>query len=616
MCSIAGLYAPGGNLEEKKEKWNRILNQMNRTLGHRGPDDEGIYLADRCGLAHTRLAILDPEHGRQPMRAVRDGREYCIAYNGETYNMPELRRELEKSGIEFETTSDTEVVLKGYMTEGSAFFAKMNGIFAFAIWDEETKQLTLVRDRLGVKPLFYAFWDGICLFSSEIKGILSFPGFPAEVDREGLCEVFALGPAKTPGKGVFRRIKELRGGCMLTLTPAGEKTEAYWKLQAAEHRENMQQTIEHTEWLLEDAVRMQMLSDIPISTFLSGGVDSSLVTAICAAELKKQGKQLNTFSFDFTENNKYFQKNAFQPSEDRPYAEMMAKYCDTKHYFLECSKDALVDELYPAVRARDLPGMADVEGSMLYFCREVVKQNKVTLTGECADEIFGGYPWFHRKELLEKDGFPWSNEFSMRTAMLKDEVLTELRLKEYEREAYETSVAEAPLLTEWKGAEKKRQQIAWLNLNWFMVTLLDRMDRTSMACGLEARVPFADHRIVEYIYNTPWEMKCPDGMVKGLLRKAGEKYLPKEVLYRKKSPYPKTYHPGYEALLKARFTEILHEKNEPVHAILDVKKAEEFLKQPSDYAKPWYGQLMAGPQLYAYLLMVNYWLKEYRIKLV
>ncbi len=616
MCSIAGLYAPGGNLEKSKEKWSRILNQMNRTLGHRGPDDEGIYLADRCGLAHTRLAILDPAHGRQPMQAQRDGQEYCIAYNGETYNMPELRKELEERGIEFETTSDTEVVLKGYMTEGTGFFAKMNGIFAFAIWNETEKQLILVRDRLGVKPLFYAFWDGMLLFASEIKGILSFPGFPAEVDREGLCEVFALGPAKTPGKGVFRRIKELRGGCMLTLTPTGEKTEAYWRLQAAEHRENMQRTIEHTEWLLEDAVRMQMLSDIPISTFLSGGVDSSLVTAICAAELKKQGKQLNTFSFDFTENNKYFQKNAFQPSEDRPYAEMMAKYCDTNHFFLECSKDALADELYPAVRARDLPGMADVEGSMLYFCREVVKQNKVTLTGECADEIFGGYPWFHRKELLEKDGFPWSNEFSMRTAMLKDEVLAELHLKEYEREAYEISVAAAPLLPEWDGAEKKRQQIAWLNLNWFMVTLLDRMDRTSMACGLEARVPFADHRIVEYIYNTPWEMKCPDGMVKGLLRKAGEKYLPKEVLYRKKSPYPKTYHPGYEASLKARFTEILHEKNEPVHAILDEKKAEEFLMQPSDYAKPWYGQLMAGPQLYAYLLMVNYWLKQYRIKLV
>ncbi len=294
---------------------------------------------------------------------------------------------------------------------------------------------------------------------------------------------------------------------------------------------------------------------------------------------------------------------------------MMVKQCGTNHHFLECDNALLADYLYPAVRARDLPCMADVEASMLYFCRQVVQYDKVALTGECADEIFGGYPWFHREDLLKKHGFPWSNEFSMRTAMLKDEVLSKLHLQEYEAAAYEATMKAAPVNEELSELEQGRQRIGWLNLNWFMVTLLDRMDRTSMASGLEARVPFADHRIVEYVYNVPWEMKCPDGMVKGLLRKAGEAYLPDEVLYRKKSPYPKTYNPGYERILKERFTQMLDDKSQPVHALLDEKKARKFMAMPSDYAKPWYGQLMAGPQLYAYLLQVNYWLDAYRIRI-
>ncbi|MDE7299844.1 MAG: asparagine synthase (glutamine-hydrolyzing), partial [Lachnospiraceae bacterium] len=468
---------------------------------------------------------------------------------------------------------------------------------------------------------FYSVWKGGLYFASELKGILAVPGFEARLDREGLCEVFALGPAKTPGKGVFAGIREVQAGSLLEITPGAEgadpdiREEYYWRLAAADHPESFAQTVEHTEWLLTDAVRMQMLSDIPISTFLSGGIDSSLVTAICAAELKKQGKVLDTFSFDFTGNDAYFQASSYQPSQDRPFAEMMVKACRTNHRFLECDNELLADYLDPAVRARDLPCMADVEASMLYFCSQVVKYDKVTLTGECADEIFGGYPWFHREELLNKEGFPWSNEFSMRTAMLRDDLIAKLRLKEYEQEAYEATMREAPVNTGLTAQEQRRQRIGYLNLKWFMVTLLDRMDRTSMASGLEARVPFADHRIVEYVYNVPWEMKCPDGMVKGLLRKAGERYLPHEVLYRKKSPYPKTYHPGYERILKERFRGLLQDKSQPIHALIDGKKAEQFMAMPSDYAKPWYGQLMAGPQLYAYLLQVNYWLREYRIRL-
>lgn len=643
MCGISGFFAPGRDLTENKEYWQERLVQMNRAQKHRGPDDEGIYLEKQCGLANVRLAVIDVEHGHQPMVKRQGGRDVCIVQNGEIYNMKQLRRKLEAEGMSFSTFSDTEVILNGYWRYGCEFFKQLNGVYAFAIWERNAGRLILCRDHLGIKPLFFTFHEGMLYFASEIKGLLVVPGIVPKLDREGLCEIFALGPAKTPGKGVFTGIYEVHAGTVLIAEQTGRRRLAaecwesgkrmpgvwyspvknrnmavceakYWQLRAKEHTESFDETVAHTKELITDAVRMQMISDIPISTLLSGGVDSSLVTAICADEFKKQGKQLDTFSFDFVGNKDFFKASNYQPSQDRPYAEMMVKKCGTNHHFLECNNELLADELYAAVRARDLPGMADVEASLLYFCREVAKYDRVTLTGECADEIFGGYPWFHREELVMKDGFPWSNEFSMRTAMLKDEVIEHLRLKEYEQEAYDATMKAAPVNTELSETEQRRQKIGWLNLNWFMVTLLDRMDRTSMAAGLEARVPFADHRIVEYVYNVPWEMKCPGGMVKGLLRKAGEDYLPQEVLYRKKSPYPKTYHPGYEHILKERFNEMLHDTSQPIHLLLDTGKAKHFMTLPSDYAKPWYGQLMAGPQLYAYLLMVNYWLKEYKIQ--
>ena len=390
----------------------------------------------------------------------------------------------------------------------------------------------------------------------------------------------------------------------------------YWKLESRFHEETWEETVEKMRALVEDAVRMQMLSDVPVCTFLSGGVDSSLVSAICSRELRKKGKVLDTYSFDFKDNDVHFRANAFQPSQDRPWVDLVKEDAGTNHRYLECRNEELYGYLFEAVDARDLPCMADVESSMLYFCRKVAKRHKVTLTGECADEIFGGYPWFHKKECFEADTFPWSMDFGPRTILLKDEVAAELPLEEYARAAYRQTVAETPVLEGEAPEEKRRREISYLNLRWFMQTLLDRMDRTSMHVGLEARVPFADHRIVEYAWNVPWDMKYHGGVVKGLLRAAGEGYLPKEVLYRKKSPYPKTYDPAYERLVRGEMLKLLEDGNAPVNTLVDGRKVKAFMEQPSDYARPFYGQLMAGPQLLAYLLQVNYWLVRYRVKLV
>lgn len=616
MCGIAGFCNPFTEYSNEEGKWRGILEKMNQVQKRRGPDDEGTYLNKGCGLAHVRLSIIDLVTGHQPMIRKAGARECAIVYNGEIYNMNDLKKELQNEGACFETTSDTEVILEGYMLHGVDYIKKLNGIFAIAIWDANEESLYLFRDRLGVKPFFYTMAGETLVFSSEIKGLFEYPQIKPVLDRDGLCEIFALGPAKSYGKGVFKNVMEVLPGQFIRFAKHTWEQKPYWELVSKPHEDSYEETVEKTAWLLEDSVKKQMLSDIPISTFLSGGVDSSLVTAICAKELKKQGKVLNTFSFDFKDNKKYFKSNSFQPSEDRPWVDMMVDHCQTNHHYLECDNMELIDYLFKAVDARDLPCMADVESSLLYFCSKVVGINSVTLTGECADEIFGGYPWFHKKEAFEADAFPWSMSMEPRKTLLSEDVIRELHMEEYAHEAYRKTIMETPVLLGENREEKRRREIAYLNLRWFMVTLLDRMDRTSMYSGLEARVPLADHRIVEYIWNVPWAMKCPDGIVKGLLRSAGAGMLPDEVLWRKKSPYPKTYHPEYEQLLGKRLQEVLADPNAPIRQLLDTKKVNDFVNSPSDYGKPWYGQLMAGPQMLAFMLQVNYWLEQYHIQIV
>lgn len=615
MCGISGIYRRIGGMRQERERYQKALMAMNRAQKHRGPDEEGIYLMDSCGLAHVRLSILDLKMGKQPMCCHEGKENYTIVYNGEIYNMHELRRELMRQGVRFETTCDTEVILKGYAAWGTDIAKRLNGIFAFAVWEEEAKRLTLCRDRLGVKPLFYMVHAEEILFASEIKAMLAFDRRLAAVDRQGLCELLALGPAHTSGKTVYQGVTEVKPGTFWQADAHGIREESYWQLEGHEHEDSEEETVEKTAFLIRDAVRMQLLSDIPVCTFLSGGLDSSIVTSVASECLKEKGLTLSTYSFDFEGNNEYFAANSFQPSQDAPFAKEMSEYLGTEHTILTCSNENLFLHLYDAMRARDYPCMADVEASLIYFCGEVSERFRVTLTGECADEIFGGYPWFYRKDMFERHAFPWSYDMEARTALLKPELAEELRLARYSIEAYENTIAATPRLAGETGEEARRRELSYLNLRWFMATLLERMDRTSMYHGLEARVPFADHRIVEYLYNVPWHMKFMGDMEKGLLRHAARGLLPDSVLFRKKSPYPKTYHPHYERLLKEAFAKILATEDEPVRKLIDVNRARAFLETQMSYAKPWYGQLMAGPQLLAYYLQINMWMKEYDIRI-
>ncbi|MGM9524875.1 MAG: asparagine synthase (glutamine-hydrolyzing) [Peptococcaceae bacterium] len=612
MCGIAGFYQTSFDYT-LHPRWLERLEHMKESLQRRGPDQQDTLLYPHAGLAHTRLSIIDLQKGHQPMTRASGSQRCTIVYNGELYNMQELRRQLSGFALSWETDSDTEVILNGYLACGADFFQQLNGIFAFAIYDASADQLILCRDRLGVKPLFYQQTaEQEVLFGSEQKALFA-GGITPAIQTDGWCEIWGLGPAHTPGHGVFHNMKEVLPGHYLTITGTQIRDHTYWQLEARPHADCYADTVHTVSALVQDSVKRQMVSDVPICTFLSGGLDSSLVSAICARELARQGQKLQTYSFDFTDNDKNFQANSFQSAQDRPYVDLMVKHLHSQHTYLECSSQKQADYLYKAVDARDLPCMADVESSLLYFCSQVAQQNHVALTGECADEIFGGYPWFHQPAALERHHFPWSYQMEARTALLRDDFLAQVPLEAYAQQAYDATIAAVPRLEGETALEARRREMAYLNVTWFMATLLNRMDRTSMYSGLEARVPYADHRILEYVFNIPWEMKCQGGRTKSLLQETGRSLLPAQILQRKKSPYPKTYDPAYEALLRNRLLEVLAYPNSPILDIVDVKKVRAFLDTPSDYGRPWFGQLMAGPQMIAYLLQINYWMTKYRL---
>lgn len=615
MCSIAGFYDSSANFTAKRGEFEHILQKMAQVQAHRGPDERGIYLADQCGLSHTRLSIIDLENGKQPMAHSISGHTYHIVYNGEIYNLKKLRQALAKQDVIPQTTSDTETILLSYLTFGPEFVGQLDGIFAFAIYDEQHRILSLYRDSFGVKPLFYTIQNGTLIFSSELKGLFCFPNVHARLDSSGLNELFGLGPARTPGSGVLKDIYELKPGSSLTYSSLGPSFHTYYQLTSRPHTDSYENTIEKTRFLVTDAIKRQMISDVPICTFLSGGVDSSLVSAVCASELEKQGKRLTTYSFDFTENDKYFKANSFQPSMDRPFVDKMVEFLHSDHHYLECENRMQADKLYESVDAHDLPCMADIDSSLLYFCGEVAKNQKVVLTGECADEVFGGYPWFHKEKFLNCNTFPWTPDLSPRKQVLNKELLRELDMDDYVKNAYETAIREIAILPGENETEVNRRRIGYLNIRFFMQTLLNRMDRTSMHSGLEARVPFADRALVDYVFNIPWEMKAKDGTVKNVLRQAARSLLPDEILFRKKSPYPKTYHPYYEQLLTARLKDRLAQPDSPILPLLDIPAVTQFLESPKDYGAPWYGQLMAGPQMIAYLLQVEYFLRKYKVEI-
>lgn len=609
MCGIGGFV----DYERDARRGGPILHGMKRTLTPRGPDAEGTYFDEDAALVHRRLIVIDPEGGKQPMHS--PDRNTIIIYNGELYNTPELRTELMSRGHEFVGHSDTEVLLHAYLEWNTDAFSRLNGIFAFAIWEKRERRLTLCRDRLGVKPLFFAPIRNGLTFGSTIDTVLCHPEIEPALDEDGLRTLLLLGPARPPESGVFRQIKSLLPGHFAVLTPENFTDHVYWQLEAHEHEDDLPTTIERTHTLICDAARRQLVSDVPLACFLSGGLDSSILSMLAAKDYAARSETLDTWSVDYRDNDKYFTKSIFQPNSDDSYIDQMVDFLGTHHHRVVLEPEALCAALLPATDARALPGMADVDSSLLLFCAAVKRGGTtVCLSGECADELFGGYPWYHREEILFEDTFPWSRSVGLRLGLLTPDAVR--NGEEFVRQHYRDTCDRAPKLSSDDKKAARMREMFVLNLDWFMATLLDRKDRMSMYSGLEVRVPFCDHRIVEYAYNMPWDFKSLEGREKGIVRRAFANELPKEIVYRKKSPYPKTFHPVYTRLCADYVRRIFEDNTSVAASLFDRNAVQKLMQRPESLAEPWFGQLMRTPQIFAYIIQLDRWFRHYHVKIV
>ena len=596
MCGIVGFV----NFKQVLTKHKNVLLNMNSSLINRGPDEDGYYIKEHVALAHKRLIVIDPKGGKQPMVEQLSENEYVIVYNGQIYNTKELRQTLEENGFTFKGHSDTEVLLKSYIYYGKNVVHHLNGIFAFAIWDQKNEELFIARDHFGIKPLFYTMQNNSFIFASEIKAIFQYPGVKKILNSQGIAELFGIGPAHTPGTTVFDNIFELKPSYFAIFNRSGFHLEKYWKLASMPHTENFAQTCDHLSFLLKDAITRQLVSDVPLCTFLSGGLDSSIITKFASDYCFENNlAPLDTYSIDYVDNDKNFVKSDFQPNSDNYYINLMVNKLHTKHHSIVIDTPELAEYLEDAMIARDMPGMADIDSSLLLFCKNVKPYATVSLTGECADEIFGGYPWFFRDDALHSGTFPWSIAISERQTLLAPHIAKRVDLKGYIDYRYNESLSEVEILDTDSPETAEKRKISYLTLNWFMQTLLDRSDRMAMYSGFELRVPFFFFLLAQYVWNIPWEIKALNGREKGLLRYVSRKFLPSEIVDRKKSPYPKTHNPTYLAKVKSMLSDIMAKTNAPINSLLNRDYIMEILETDGKaFTRPWFGQLMTRTSAY------------------
>ena len=611
MCGIAGWV----NLQNNIRDYSNIMEEMIKTLELRGPDSGGIKPYDHAIIGHRRLTIVDPTGGYQPMIKKIGNKEYTICYNGELYNTEEVRAELLDIGYTFDSYSDTEVLLTSYIEFGKDCVNYINGIFAFGIWDGFNQELFLCRDPLGIKPLFYSYKDGNLIFASEEKTLLKHPLVDSVVDKEGFMDVISLGPGRSLGNGIFKDIKEVPPAFYLVFNEKGVKLNEYWKLEVKEHEDDIDTTKKYVRDLLVDIIEGQLVSDVPVCTFLSGGLDSSIISKVAYDAFEREGKDpLNTFSIDYADNNKFFKKSFFQPNSDSDFIGKMVDFLGSNHHNIVLNNIDLAHALDDATRAADLPGMADVDSSLYLFAKEVRKHATVALSGECADEVFGGYPWF-TKDYDEIEIFPWSNTIGYRKQVLRSD-LKELPIEDYAKSVCRDSINKLDKISGENHDDRIIRELSYLNIKYMMITLINRKDRMTMSNSLEGRVPFADKRLVQYTFNFPKEIKLLHGREKGLLREAVRGLVPDEIIDRKKSPYPKTHNPEYTKKVSSMLRKILDDKSSPIHEVIDYNFVSDLVDTGgAAFKQPWFGQLMTGPQVIAYLIQINNWMKFYNVKL-
>lgn len=576
MCGITGWVSYDRDLRAEAA----TLDAMTETMACRGPDARGTWTDGPAALGHRRLAIIDLPGGRQPMTADTPDGTVALVYSGEAYNFTELRSDLVARGHRFATDSDTEVVLRGYLEWGDAVAERLNGMYAFAVWDGRHDKLVMIRDRMGIKPFYYHPTPDGVLFGSEPKAILANPLVRRRVTLDGLRELFTF--VKTPGHAVWDGMREVEPGTVVTVDRTGPHTRVYWRLETRPHPDDRDTTIATVRSLLDDIVRRQLVADVPRCTLLSGGLDSSAMTALAARQLAEQGERVRSFAVDFVGQTDNFVADELRATPDAPFVHDLARAADTDHQDIVLDAHTLADPDVRAkvLRARDLPmGFGDMDASLYLLFRSIRDHSTVALSGESADEVFGGYQQFFDEEARRADTFPWlvrfARDFGDEGDVMRSDLARTLDLPSYVADSYRTAVSGIHRLDGESDFEYRMRQICHLHLTRFVRVLLDRKDRMSMAVGLEVRVPFCDHRLVEYVYNTPWSLKSFDGREKSLLREATADLLPRSVYDRVKSPYPSTQDPKYALALQDHAKDLLARPDHPVFGLVDRERVRE-----------------------------------------
>ena len=594
MCGILCLYNKQRNVLEDCGKFNQMLH----LLEHRGPDDSRTYFDSHVLLGHCRLSIIDLKGGKQPFEYTYQGKVYRIIFNGEIYNMNELKKHLIDLGFHFSSQSDSEVLLVCFIAYREKCLNMLDGIFSFVIYYDD--QIFACRDHLGVKPLYYYLKENDLIIASEIKAILMYLG-KCVVDKTGIKELLGLGPSLSPGKTLYKDISSLRPAHYLFYDGNDCIIDRYWGLQKKPHLKSYEETVQDVRYLVNQSIQRQLLSDVPISCMLSGGLDSSIITALSSQYVNN----ISTYSIDYLDQEKYFKPYDYQLTRDSDYIDEMVERYHSHHNNVVLSQKNLIIFLKQSMIARDAPGMADIDSSFLLFCKEIKRHHKVVLSGECADEIFGGYPWFYKKELYSLDTFPWIRDIDQRLDLLNENI-KKLNIKDYVQNQYYQTLQEIDYLDQSFYDTNKRKMI-YLNIEWFMQTLLTRSDSQSMYNAVELRVPFASKDLIEYMYK--------DQQEKSVLRDAFKDFLPNDIYNRKKNPYPKTHSPFFLTYIKRLLLETLNDKNNILYQLFDIKKLKHFIENSETIEVPWFGQLMMGPQLLAYFYQIYVWGKIYHVEL-
>lgn len=583
-----------GNYVKNLESSKKAIENTQKYLDYDSP------LQDKhCLLANYHLKENDVISKEKPLSYVYDDMMYQIAFIGELYNATTLKKELIENGFTFTTSTYAEIVLVSYIAWQKACLDKFDGAFAFVI--NHGDKLFAARDPLGIKPLYYLTDDTTIVISNEIKALLAYQN-KAIVDKEGVKELLGLGPSMSPGKTIYKNIFSLRPAHYLDFTQKVETTR-YWQLEDQQHHDDFETSVKTIKQLVIDSI-VKQLSSQDNSTMLSGGLDSSIITSIASMF----NEDLATYSVEYEDQKKFFKAYAYQTTMDDDYIQEMIERYQTKHQTITLQQDELINSLEASLIQRDMPGMADIDSSFLLFAKEIAQQQDMCLSGECADEIFGGYPWFYKEELSQLPYFPWMKDLDAKLNLFNEKVQA-LDLKSYIIEAYQNTLNEL-------NTDDRKKQLIYLNIEWFMQTLLLRAYCLTNRLDLNVRVPFASKDILTYVYNMPWEYLYHHQEEKGLLRLAFEDFLPDDIAHRKKNPFPKTHSPIYTDLIYHKLKESLQDEDNILLQFFDKPKLIELIESKGEsFTSPWYGQLMMGPQLLAYFYQIYLWAKLYHIEL-